>query len=190
MPGVTRLSFHMRLLLIESTPGNARQISDRLAAEGHDVVMCSDEHGPCRGMSHHEHCPVEQHTDLTIVAREPNSQRTLDEMGSVCASRHRIPTVEVDPRDPSAVDGITVTHAMATRAVTAGYAAAVRNEVPFAEVHVERIADLVHVTLTVPADKGTPQALSAAADRARKAVREHDPYVKGIDVSVVAESAS
>lgn len=171
----------MRLLLIESTPGNAREINDRLTAAGHEVVMCADAHGPCRGVTHHEDCPIEHHTDLTLVAREAGTSRSLDEMGSVCSARHHIPVVELDPRDPDAVRDLPVTHALASRAVRAAYANAVRSEIREAEVTIERSPDLVHVTLRVP--PGTN--VSAVADRARKVVREHDPYVRGIDVSVV-----
>ncbi len=61
----------MKLLLIESTPGNAEEIGADLIAEGHEVVTCADEHGgPCRGTGQHVDCPMESHIDLTIVARE------------------------------------------------------------------------------------------------------------------------
>ena len=35
----------MKLLLIESTPGNAEEIGADLIAEGHEVVTCADEPG-------------------------------------------------------------------------------------------------------------------------------------------------
>ena len=89
----------MRLLLIESTPGNATEIGAHLLADGHEVVHCADEHGPCRGTTHHMDCPVEHHLDLAIVARDPDAPRTLDEMGSVCAARHRVPLMEIDPSE-------------------------------------------------------------------------------------------
>lgn len=89
----------MKLLLIESTPGNANEINASLLADGHEVVTCADEHGgPCRGIDRHVECPMESHIDLTIVAREAGSAHTLAEMGSVCATRHRVPMVEVDPQ--------------------------------------------------------------------------------------------
>ena len=177
----------MRLLLIESTPGNATEIGAHLTAEGHEVVTCADEHGgPCRGATHHVACPMEQHIDLTIVTREPGAVRTLAEMGSVCATRHRVPLMEVDPSQEG-LPSVAVAQAVAGRAVTAGYATAIRHELAHlpALVDVHRSPDHIQVTVQVPEAHNTPQALSAVADRARKAVREYDPYVKGIDVSVV-----
>lgn len=177
----------MRLLLIESTPGNATEIGAHLAADGHEVVTCTDDHGgPCRGATHHVACPMEQHIDLTIVAREAGSVRTLAEMGSVCATRHRVPLMEVDPLQDG-LPSVAVAQAVAGRAVAAGYATAVRHELGHipALVDVQRSADHIQVTVQVPERHNTPQALSAVADRARKAVREYDPYVKGIDISVV-----
>lgn len=176
----------MRLLLIESTPGNAREIGAHLTADGHEVVSCADEHGgPCRGATHHIACPMEQHIDLTIVAREAGSTRTLAEMGSVCATRHRVPLMEVDPLQDG-LPSVAVAQAVAGRAVAAGYATAVRHELGHlpALVEVQRTPDRIHVSVQVPASQHTPQALSAVADRARKAVREYDPFVQGIDVSV------
>ena len=176
----------MKLLLIESTPGNARQISDHLAAEGHELLTCHDDHGsPCRGVHHGADCPMEQHVDLTILAREPHAPRTLDEMGSVCATRHRVPLLEVDPAGE--VPSATVAAAVAARAAMAGYANVIRQELAHvaAIVDVERDEQRIHVTVQVPQEHGSSQALSAVADRARHAVRQHDPYVKVIDVSVL-----
>ena len=176
----------MRLLLIESTPGNAREIGSHLVTDGHEVVHCADEHGPCRGSTHHMECPAEQHLDLAIVARDPDAVRTLAEMGSVCATRHRVPLMELDPTQEG-LPSVAVAQAIALRAVLAGYATAIRHELAHlpALVEVRRTPDLIHATVHVPESLNTPQALSAVADRARKAVREYDPYVKVIDVSVV-----
>lgn len=181
---------HMKLLLIESTPGIATEIGSHLAAEGHEVVRCADEHGgPCRGIDHHEECPLEGHIDLAIVARDAGADRTLAEMGSVCASRHRVPLVEVDPRqDGDELPSVKVANALAKRAAEAGYATAIRRELGDATalVQVERTPGRIHVSIQVPASEASAQQLSAAADRARHAVRAHDPYVKGIDVSVAS----
>jgi hypothetical protein len=179
----------MKLLLIESTPGNAQEIGAQMVAEGHEVLTCADEHGgPCRGIDEHVACPMEQHIDLTIVAREPGSTHTLGEMGSVCAQRHRVPMVEVDPRQvDDELPSVKVANAVAKRAVEAGYATAIRHELGHlpALVDVDRSPGRIHVSVQVPASEDTPQKLSAIADRARHAVRAHDPYISGIDVSVV-----
>lgn len=178
----------MKLLLIESTPGNASEIGAHLTAEGHDVVACADEHGgPCRGVTTHADCPLEGHIDLTIVAREAGSAHTLAEMGSVCASRHRVPMVEVDPSNViDDLPSVTVATAVAKRGVEAGFAAAIRHELGHlpALVEVSRSAGRIHATVQVPASQGSTEKISAVADRARHAVRSHDPFVKNIDVSV------
>jgi len=178
----------MRLLLIESTAGNATAIGEHLAAAGHDVVACTDEHGgPCRGVDRQADCPLEQHIDLTIVARESGAARSLAEMGSVCAARHRVPTVEVDPRQiDDELPSVRVASAMAKRATELGYATVVLEELSHlpALVDVDRTPHRIHVKVQVPASHDTPQKLSAIADRARHAVRQHDPYVNCIDVSV------
>jgi hypothetical protein len=180
----------MKLLLIESIPGNAAAIESGLVADGHEVLMCTDEHGgPCRGIEHHRDCPMEQHIDMAIVTREPGSTRTLAEMGSVCATRHHVPLVEVDPDDViDDLPSVAVASALGTRRVEAGFAAAIRLELGHiaALVDVRREPNLIHVNVQVPASQATPSRLSAIADRARHAVREHDPYVKGIDVAVVS----
>lgn len=179
----------MKVLLIESTPGNATAIQADLLADGHEVLSCSDDRGgPCRGTANHAECPLEHHVDLTIVTREQGSSHTLAEMGSVCSTRHRVPMVVVDPSQvDDEMPSVTVANAVAKRSVEAGYAAAIRHELGHlpALVDVERSPNRIHVSVQVPAAQGSAVKLSAIADRARHAVRAHDPYVDGIDVSVV-----
>lgn len=178
----------MKLLLIESVPGQAHEIRDNLVAEGHEVVTCHDDHGgPCRGADHHDSCPLEEHVDLAIVTRTEGSERTLHEMGGVCAHRHRVPSIEVDPANlVDELPSVGVASALATRKVDAGYAMAVRQELGEmpALVHVDRHVDRIHVTVQLPASLATPSKVSHAADRARAAVRRHDPYSSVVDISV------
>ena len=95
---------------------------------------------------------------------------------------------EVDPQHPADdLPDLTVANALAARKVEAAYAQAVRNElgtVP-ALVDVRREPTRIVVNVQVPAAYDTASGLSAVADRARKAVRDHDPYVSGIDINVV-----
>ena len=179
----------MRLLLIESTPGVGSAIESDLRAHGHELVSCNDaDGGPCRGIEHHRDCPMEAHVDMTIVARAGDVAPSLNEMGAVCSSRYRVPTVHVDTTDPTGeLPSVAVASALATRRVEAGYEAAVRAElgtVP-AMVNVRREPDRIHATVQIPQREATQSKLSAVADRARHAVREHDPFVSCIDVSVV-----
>jgi hypothetical protein len=179
----------MRLLLLESVPGNAAAIESELLAGGHEVVTCHDGHGgPCRGAEHHHDCPLEQHVDLAIVTRERNAEHLLSEMGSVCAGRHRVPVVEVDPSNTADdLPDLAVATALGARRVEAGYAQAVRQQFPDmpALVDVRREATRVVVTVQIPADVATVAVVSRVADRARQAVRVHDTFVAGIDINVV-----
>lgn len=178
----------MKLLLIESVPGQAHEIRDDLVAEGHDVVTCHDDQGgPCRGTDHHDSCPLEEHVDLAIITRAEGSPHTLHEMGGVCAHRHRVPSIEVDPAHVADdLPSVGVASALATRRVDAGYAMAVRHELGDmpALVHVDRHTDRIHVLVQIPASLATPAKVSHAADRARAAVRRHDPYSSVVDISV------
>jgi hypothetical protein len=179
----------MKLLLIESTPGNSASLRSDLQSEGHEVVSCNDERGgPCKGVAHHHDCPLGQHLDMAIVAREPGSSHTLHEMGGVCAQGHRVPLVEVNPFDASeSLPSVDVARALATRRVEEGYASAVRAAVTTMPlmVDVRRDADRIHATLQIPASSADRVSMTYAADRARAAIREHDPFVSCIDVSVV-----
>lgn len=178
----------MKLLLIESVPGQAHEIRDNLLAEGHDVVTCHDEHGgPCRGTDHHDSCPLGEHVDLAIVTRTGGAAHTLHEMGGVCAQRHRVPSIEIDPAN--VVDefpSVGVASTLAARRIDAGYAMAVRQELGElpALVHVDRHVDRIHVLVQIPASLAVPAKVSHTADRARAAVRRHDPYSSVVDISV------
>lgn len=179
----------MKVLLVESSPNQSSDLSEQLVSEGHEVVRCADDHGgPCRGVDHHAECPLEQGVDLAILTREPKSPQTLTEMGSICAQRHRVPLVVVDPAQLfDELPSVSVASALANRVVESAYAAAVRRELenlPIV-VDVRHLVDRVIVNLQLPSSQDTPAARSAAADRARFAVRTHDPFVKTIDVSIV-----
>jgi hypothetical protein len=178
----------MKLLLIESTRGQADAIRGDLVSEGHQVVGCAGDNGePCRGVAQLDRCPLEGHIDLAIVTRTPGTTHTLAEMGGVCAERHRVPLIEVDPANVAdEMPSVVVSTALATRAVEAAYATAVRHEladIP-ALVTAHRTPGRVRVDVQIPANLGDPARVAAVADRARHAVRTHDTFVRIIDVSV------
>ncbi len=178
----------MKLLLTESTPGNASELRKRFLVEGHDVVHCADDAGgPCRGAQRHGDCPLESQVDLAILAREPGAPHTLAEMGSVCATRYRVPLTVVDPKQADdELPSVTVAHALASRFVEVAYEVAVRKALSHLPtvVNVCRLVDSVRVTVQLPESQNNSIAISAAADRARAAIRAHDPFVQRIDVSV------
>ncbi|MEP7203705.1 MAG: hypothetical protein ABI894_13910 [Ilumatobacteraceae bacterium] len=178
----------MEVLVIESSPGIADTLQHRLVRDGHTAITCNDTHGgPCKGIVSHEQCPLTNHIDLAVLARQPGVERSLNEMGAVCAARHRVPMVTLYPGDEFGPGVSTeISAAVARRAVEAEYAAVVRRQLrqDVDDIKVERDYQRVHVTISVA------EALSAAAmhrlsDRVRQAVRDHDYYTPVIDISVV-----
>ena len=178
----------MDVLLIESSPGIASTLQHRLIRDGHDVTSCNDSHGgPCRGVESNNSCPLDQHIDVAVLARERGAAPSLNEMGSVCALRHRVPLVTLYPGDEFGPGPSTeVAAAVARREVEAGYVAAVRRELGHGveDITVLREHQRVHVTLTV-AKSTAGHLLSMLVDRARHAVREHDRNTPVVDISIV-----
>ena len=179
----------MRLLLVEATPGNSASLRSGLEAEGHEVLSCTDRRGgPCRGVADHADCPMGAPVDMAIVAREPGSAHSLHEMGGVCAQGHRVPLVEVNPFDEAdGLPSLAAASAMATAHVEQAYAAAIRSEIDSLPVMVDvrREPNRIHATVQVPASAVDRASMTWAADRARAAIRRHDPFISCIDVSVV-----
>jgi hypothetical protein len=178
----------MEVLVIESSPGVAITLQHRLVRDGHEVITCNDAHGgPCRGVEHNDACPMAKHIDIAILARERGAEPSLNEMGSVCALRHRVPLVTLYPGDEFGPDVSTeVAAAVARRAVEAAYVAAIRQQLRHGieDVSVQREYERVQVTLTV-ATTMSAQTICRLADRARQAVRQHDAHTPTIDISIV-----
>jgi hypothetical protein len=183
----------MQVLLIESSPGVAATLEQRLIRDGHEVLSCNDSHGgPCRGVESHESCPMGRHIDVAVLAREHDAVPSLNEMGSVCAHRHRVPLVTLYPGDEFGPGIATeIAAAVARRRIEARYAAAVRHELGHRvdDVIVHREHQRIHVTVSV--DKATSHDTDGTiADRARQAVRRYDATTPVIDVSVVTATPS
>lgn len=181
----------MRILLVASRPEDAEAVEASLLEHGHTVTSCQDADGsPCRGLVHHELCPLETSVDVAVVARPDGVEPTLAEMGAICAARHRVGVVHIDPTDVR-TDALYQLADAAELDVCAAYEAAVR--VRLAQVLPASIDPVITVTrrdqdveisllLDQPVDQLTVAAL---ADRARAGVRGHDPYARVIDVAVV-----
>jgi hypothetical protein len=178
----------MDVLVIESSPGIATTLQHRLTRDGHEVLSCNDSHGgPCRGVESNETCPMEKHIDIAILARRRGAEPSLNEMGSVCALRHRVPFVTLYPGDEFGPGESTeVAVAIARREVEARYVAAIRRQLRHGveDISVEREHQRVHVTISV-AGAMSAQTISRLADRARQAVRGYDPHTPVVDISVV-----
>jgi hypothetical protein len=178
----------MDVLVIESAPGIATSLQHRLTRDGHEVISCNDSHGgPCRGVESNHSCPMEQHIDVAILARERDAPESLNEMGAVCARRHRVPLVTLYPGDEFGPGASTeIAAAVARREIEAGYVAAVRRQLRHGveDITATREFQRVHVTITVDKEMSA-QTIGRLADRARQAVRDHDVHTPVVDVSVV-----
>jgi hypothetical protein len=182
----------MDVLVIESSPGIAITLQHRLTRDGHEVITCNDSHGgPCRGVESNEACPLVKHVDLAILARERGARPSLNEMGSVCALRHRVPMVTLYPGDEFG-PGVSTDIAAATarREVEAGYVAAVRRQLRrgVGAIMATREFQRVHVTMAID-ESVSAQRIGRLVDRARQAVRDHDSHTPVIDISVVRTPA-
>lgn len=179
----------MKILLVADHPDDARAVEAALSGDGHSVTTCNDRFGgPCRGVAHFDDCPLESSVDLAVVARSPHGRRGIEEMGSVCAARHRVGVVEIDPSVPDDRSIYDLADA-AEREVRLGYEQTVRatlhevlDDQQF-DVQVTRRDRDVQVCVKLGFD-ASPVTVSAIADRARAGVRRHDRFAQVIDVSV------
>lgn len=185
----------MRILLVESTPGNASQFQQWLDDNGHETIRCftdSNQH-TCRGVHDPDACPFEHRVDAALVVRDLDERRTLSEMGSVCAQRHRAPVVEVYECNDPATTMPTALGPHLLTAEDAGYEEAIRRALFAAEavsldqlermtIVVRRSPGRVEAVVCVPSLE--PGAVGMLADRVGRALRRHDPFVSSIDVSI------
>jgi len=184
----------MRILLVADDVDDRLAVEAALTADGHDVSSCNDEFGgPCTGLDHVEACPLEQHVDLAVVARAANTRRGLGEMGSLCATRHRVGVIEMDPSQPTD-ESVAGLHAQAERGICHAYERAIIEALRTSGdsegvfVTVSRNQGQVRVLVsadTVRSARMSSSDVAALADRVRDATRRHDRFARSIDVSVV-----
>ncbi len=110
----------------------------------------------------------------------------------MCASRHRVGVVEIDPSVPDERSIYDLADA-AEHAICRGYEAAIRHSAAdlygdlcadgsFDVVVMRRNGD-VHVKINLDV-AASPLVVGALADRARAATRRHDRFAQVIDVAV------
>jgi hypothetical protein len=187
--------FHerMRILLVASRPHDASAIEATLLDEGHTVTTCTDgSGGPCRGLHDFDECPLEASVDVAVVARAigADDERSLAEMGAVCAVRHRVGVIELDPHHPSdrsLYDMADEAERAQCELYESTVAAMIEPILPAgvgATANVARLDRDVRVSVLL---SGYTDALqnAAIADRARAGVRRHDRFARVIDVTVV-----
>ena len=184
----SQLPHRMRVMLVESDVGSGEEFRDGWTRRGHAVVSCNDEDGgPCRSVSRPSECPLRAHVDLAVLVSSESTTSGLNEMGFVCAKRHRVPTMTIDPEVADEESGLIESQAtVARRRVEAAYAEAVQRRLPpgAATVSVHRLERRIVVDLCQADHDTDPHRRSFLADLARDAVRNHDPYVDVIDVCV------
>ncbi len=181
----------MKLLVVEAEAGNARTVNAALTAAGHELVSCVDDEDAtsCRSVRRPASCPLDGTVDLVVVTRAVGSPDTLAEMGAVCAERHHVPVVRMDPNTTVEAEDVdrVVARAVASGQdrIEAAYAAVVRAALAdqAKTVEVLKFSARVWVDVKTP-DSRTPSERATLADRARAAVRAHDPFVDVIDISV------
>lgn len=179
--------------------GYERSRVERMVADaGHAVHPCHDRNWGCIGME--GECPLDADAvDVAVAVAEPGGR--FDPQGVACAHRARIPIVAVGatPADPvlnyvhanvpHGDESVVVAIEAAAKDAT-GHRAAIKTALiahrrpdECLHVSVERNARAIDVLVIARADDTRAAAL---ADVARAAVREYDPHVNVIDVSVVA----
>jgi len=169
-----------------------------VADAGHDVHPCHDRGWGCVGMD--GQCPLDDDAvDVAVTVAEPGGR--FDPQGVACAHRARIPIVAVGatPDDPVLAyvvanvphgDSSVVVAMEAAAKDATGHRKAIKSALmthrrpdECLHVSVERDARRIDVMVVANADDTRAAAL---ADVARAAVREYDPHVNVIDVSVVS----
>jgi len=177
----------MKLLVLESEPGLARNVTTALTGAGHQVATCTDadSDSPCRSIDQPSGCPLDHHIDAAVVVRPLGAADSLREMGAVCAERRRVPVVRVEPTNVDLERTLRAAAAAGKDRTEAACAAAVRGALAPEAVRVEvaRERDRTSVTIEL-SEQDTGAVVWAVADRAREAVRRYDPFVKAIDISV------
>lgn len=193
----------MRVLLVESCPGTSDDVRAQLLDNGHEIVECFDDHSPlCVGSEDGRRCPLGQPVDVAVAVRVPgDGAAKLHEMGAVCAIRHRVPLVEYPGLETSPFHGHSVPtsgdvlgaldEALAGGSNHAVAATGALRKLPYlaafdtAAVYATSVREANRLKLTVHLPVEVKQSDAAhAVTTVVRAVRDFDPYVPVIDVSV------
>ena len=197
--------------MMESHPGVGAVAGARLEQAGHRIVRCNapDHARPCRGLTGDDACPLDEPVDVAVLVREPGSFGV--EHGVVCASRERVPLVELagahDPLAAAATatglasvlvtDGDDVVAACERAAVDGrGHVRAVERRLlqlgvltPAEVLHQEDVRLRIdrsarRLRLVVELSDGARSREAEIVRAAAQALRDHDRAVAVIDVVV------
>ena len=196
----------MHVLVMESSPGVAREAIGDLERAGHHVHRCheaGDRPFPCSGLATGD-CPLEHAAiDVVVTVRDrPRATPSPIEDGVACALRRRVPVVvsgqslmnPFEEHGAVAIDGDVVTACESVmRGPQAGHTAQAQEALDellalhgcdpgSGAVTVRRVENRLEVRMTV--DPSVPQPIRRmAAVRITGGLRAYDPYAAGIDVS-------
>ena len=187
----------MKLLLVETTPGNAHQVATWLQEAGHETSTCfsTPVNFGCRGVANHQDCPLERETDAAVLVSDfDGSGHTLTEMGAVCAMRRRVPVLRiVEPGTPD-LDAtmLALLDDLQRYSAHPDYVLAAQE----ALTHIAGIGDVSRIGVAITRDRGRVHAMlnlppeltdaqvPTIVDFVGRALREYDHYAKVIDVGV------
>lgn len=194
----------MKVLLVESSPGVAEQVSDDLTRAGMHVVRCheSPEDHECRALDPEARCPIDEGVDVALDVRAHGDDRaTAAEQPVVCAARARLPLVvagrganpfsrwssaQVDPVQAveactAVMEGPLPRHREAVRRALDALEA--RGAEPVGIRSVRRDGRAVKVDLEMGERAGRERERVALAVSA--ALRRFDPHTPVLDISAV-----
>jgi hypothetical protein len=199
----------MRVLLLETAPGEAAVEVAQLEAAGHEVARChdaGDDRFACNGLIEGRQCPLEERVvDVAIVVGDAAATGSVAHDGVRCALRRHVPLVVASDASTPYADFATVVASREDLVAAAEEAsasplrrhgeAAGRSMRSVLEAHgydpktatVEVIRRGTDLRVTV--DTGEPVSRAVAdilSVRIVGAVRDVDPYARIIDVTVLS----
>jgi len=195
----------MRILVMESAPGEALAAEAELTAAGHDIVHCHEDRArafPCKGVEGSVPCPLaDEPVDVALIVRDPLGVAVTPwEKGVTCALRARVPVVaeagamgnpygdyvviagdDLAQSLAAVATGGRVRHAEAVRSYLLSMSAFSGIEPDDLVVTATMSAGRLRLFVRLPEDVG-PTARTAVMSRAALAARRYDPTCRTIEV--------
>jgi hypothetical protein len=197
----------VKVLMLESHDGVARDAEAELTRAGHTIVRCStpDRQFPCRALSMVGDCPLDQYVDVAVVVQEIGTEQV--DLGALCVLRCRIPVVEVNPTHSSrrwssplwtsvtghdlmaecqraAHDGDAHAQAVRRRLIAQGVLAEADLEGPAPTVAIGLQRSAARLQLTIELDDRVRHREAEITRAATQALREYDARAAVIDIVV------
>ena len=195
----------MRVLVLESHPGVASEAVEALTRAGHIIERCdtADRRYPCRGLAGTGDCPLDEHVDVAVLARELGDDTVPH--GALCAARSRVPVIETNPShanlgfptpvwtsvagsgivdecERAASDGRAHARAVAERLVALGVVTRDETTGPDRAVAISVSRDVNRLALRIELADSVRDRQGAIRRAATQALRDFDKRVSVIDV--------